>query len=57
MRPSDDAYAPYIYDATIIHFRQCGFAPKLRLETNYQQTIVNLEEQGRRFATDAGFRR
>ncbi|MGF6904958.1 LysR family transcriptional regulator [Paraburkholderia sp. GAS348] len=38
--------APYIYDAIVSHCKQCGFVPKIRLETNYQQTIVNLVGQG-----------
>lgn len=38
--------ASYIYDAIVSHCKQCGFAPKIRLETNYQQTIVNLVGQG-----------
>lgn len=38
--------APYIYDSIVMHCKQSGFAPKIRLETNYQQTIVNLVGQG-----------
>jgi DNA-binding transcriptional LysR family regulator len=38
--------APYVYDAIVSHCKQCGFTPKIRLETNYQQTIVNLVSQG-----------
>lgn len=38
--------APYIYDIIIGHCKQRGFTPKIRLETNYQQTIVTLVGQG-----------
>ncbi|PLZ01275.1 LysR family transcriptional regulator [Burkholderia sp. WAC0059] len=38
--------APYIYDSIVSHCQRCGFTPKIRLETNYQQTIVNLVGQG-----------
>jgi DNA-binding transcriptional LysR family regulator len=38
--------APYIYDAIVSHCQRYGFTPKIRLETNYQQTIVNLVGQG-----------
>jgi len=38
--------APYIYDAIVSHCERAGFHPKIRLETNYQQTIVNLVGQG-----------
>jgi DNA-binding transcriptional LysR family regulator len=38
--------APYIYDAIVSHCKRSGFALKIRLETNYQQTIVNLVGQG-----------
>lgn len=38
--------APYIYDSIVSHCERSGFQPKIRLETNYQQTIVNLVGQG-----------
>nr|WP_244832105.1 LysR family transcriptional regulator [Caballeronia sp. TF1N1] len=38
--------APYIYDIILGHCKQRGFEPKIRLETNYQQTIVTLVGQG-----------
>lgn len=38
--------APYIYDSIVSHCERSGFRPKIRLETNYQQTIVNLVGQG-----------
>jgi DNA-binding transcriptional LysR family regulator len=43
---SPRAAAPYVYDAIVSHCKQGGFTPKIRLETNYQQTIVNLVGQG-----------
>ncbi|WP_233858523.1 LysR substrate-binding domain-containing protein [Paraburkholderia sp. HD33-4] len=43
---SPRAAAPYIYDIIIGHCKQRGFTPKIRLETNYQQTIVTLVGQG-----------
>lgn len=38
--------SPYIYDTIVEHCLAHGFSPKIRLETNFQQTIVNLVGQG-----------
>jgi DNA-binding transcriptional LysR family regulator len=35
----------YIYDTIVGHCKRSGFTPKIRLETNFQQTIVNLVGQ------------
>lgn len=35
----------YIYDTIVEHCQAHGFSPKIRLETNFQQTIVNLVGQ------------
>jgi len=43
---SPRAAAPYIYDIIVGHCKQRSFEPKIRLETNYQQTIVTLVGQG-----------
>jgi len=37
--------SPYIYNTITEHCRQAGFMPQVRLETNFQQTIVNLVGQ------------
>jgi DNA-binding transcriptional LysR family regulator len=37
--------SPYIYDTIVDHCQGHGFTPKIRLETNFQQTIVNLVAQ------------
>ncbi|SDV50365.1 LysR family transcriptional regulator [Chitinasiproducens palmae] len=36
----------YIYDLIVGHCEDAGFTPRIRLETNFQQTIVNLVGQG-----------
>jgi DNA-binding transcriptional LysR family regulator len=36
----------FIYDTIVSHCRRAGFAPRIRLETNFQQTIINLVGQG-----------
>lgn len=38
--------SPFIYDTIVSHCLHSGFAPRIRLETNYQQTIINLVGQG-----------
>lgn len=38
--------SPFIYNTIVEHCRRSGFTPHIRLETNYQQTIVNLVGQG-----------
>lgn len=38
--------SPYIYDTIVGHCKAHGFTPRIRLETNFQQTIVNLVGQG-----------
>lgn len=38
--------SPFIYNTIVEHCRRAGFTPHIRLETNYQQTIVNLVAQG-----------
>lgn len=37
--------SPFIYNTIMEHCRQAGFRPQVRLETNFQQTIVNLVGQ------------
>jgi DNA-binding transcriptional LysR family regulator len=37
--------SPYIYDSIVGRCQRSGFTPKIRLETNFQQTIVNLVGQ------------
>ncbi|BET13544.1 LysR family transcriptional regulator [Pandoraea sputorum] len=48
----DDAFiispreaSPFIHNTITDHCRQAGFSPRVRLETNFQQTIVNLVGQ------------
>ncbi len=36
----------FIYDTIVSYCRRAGFAPRIRLETNFQQTIINLVGQG-----------
>jgi len=36
----------FIYDTIVSYCRHAGFAPRIRLETNFQQTIINLVGQG-----------
>jgi DNA-binding transcriptional LysR family regulator len=43
---SPHAASPFIYDTIVLHCRGAGFMPRIRLETNFQQTIVNLVAQG-----------
>ena len=38
--------APSLYDAIIGHCQASGFTPQVRLETNLQQTILNLVAEG-----------
>lgn len=38
--------APLVYDLISNYFRQAGFVPRIRLETNLQQTIVTLIAEG-----------
>lgn len=38
--------APTVYDIIINHCLSCGFKPQIKLETNLQQTIVNLVGEG-----------
>ncbi|TAL54335.1 LysR family transcriptional regulator [Pandoraea sp.] len=38
--------APVVYDKIVDHCRHAGFMPRIRLETNLQQTIVNLVGEG-----------
>jgi DNA-binding transcriptional LysR family regulator len=38
--------APTVYDIIIKHCKSCGFKPNITLETNLQQTIVNLVGEG-----------
>jgi DNA-binding transcriptional LysR family regulator len=37
--------SPFIHDTITDHCRQAGFQPRVRMETNFQQTIVNLVGQ------------
>jgi DNA-binding transcriptional LysR family regulator len=37
--------SPYIYDSIVGRCQRSGFTPTIRLETNFQQTIVNLVGQ------------
>ncbi|MCY0388976.1 LysR family transcriptional regulator [Robbsia sp. Bb-Pol-6] len=37
--------SPYIYDTIVGHCKRSGFTPRIRLETNFQQTIVSLVGQ------------
>ncbi|WP_027210402.1 LysR family transcriptional regulator [Burkholderia sp. WSM2232] len=43
---SPHAASPFIYNTIVEHCRRSGFTPRIRLETNFQQTIVNLVAQG-----------
>ncbi len=38
--------APLVYDLIVTHCRRAGFSPHIRLETNLQQTIINLVGEG-----------
>jgi DNA-binding transcriptional LysR family regulator len=38
--------APLVYDLVVDHCRRAGFSPHIRLETNLQQTIINLVGEG-----------
>jgi len=42
---SPHAASPFIYNTIVEHCRRSGFTPRIRLETNFQQTIVNLVAQ------------